>query len=85
MNVIYDFVGVVVWSHLPHVDHHQNAKTRPRITAVRALPQFCQLTKLLYRSPLHLLPQWRWFYRLCVYLDFNFLQFFKEQKKSKIA
>ena len=27
MNVIYDFVGVVVWSHLPHVDHHQNAKT----------------------------------------------------------
>ena len=28
MDVIYDFVGVVVvWSHLPHVDHHQNAKT----------------------------------------------------------
>ena len=27
MDVIYDFVGVVVvWSHLPHVDHHQNAK-----------------------------------------------------------
>ena len=28
MDVIYDFVGVVVvWPHLPHVDHHQNAKT----------------------------------------------------------
>ena len=28
MDVIYDFVGVVVvWSHLPHADHHQNAKT----------------------------------------------------------
>ena len=35
--------------------HHQNAKTRPRKTAARALPHFCQLTKLLYRSPLHLL------------------------------
>ena len=27
MNVIYDFVGVVVRSHLPHVDHHQDVKT----------------------------------------------------------
>ena len=61
--------------------HHQNAKTRPRKPAVRALPHFCQLTKLLYRSPLHSLPQWRWFYRLCVYLDFKFLLFFKKQKK----